>query len=266
MINGTVVGGSLSPNANSVPGIGRVVVDTGGGTWLPWAQGSANVGCDMGIVVQPPGAPGTPMQVQVAGQVPYNLFNLGGGNPTYVVAGATPGRGSSGGQCIGTCDASGTITMWPSYVGVPSQMGAAMVGLLGGQAMNTQMPTVGQALVWDGAQWTAKTATPGVYTAPVDIVAPALPATTTLSPAQYAAATIYVTGTIATDVWTVAFPNVRQFWLVDFSQATFSSGTLKMIAAGGTLYQSFTAKGVVWVYTDGNEGIWATAFTAGSAP
>src|SRR5580700_8032902 len=93
---GTVLGGNLSPNASHAPGIGQCVIDTGGNVWLAWNEAQAYVGYQIGIVVTPPAAPGTSMQVMVSGTLPPQAWNLGSGNTSDVVAGTTPSRGSSG--------------------------------------------------------------------------------------------------------------------------------------------------------------------------
>lgn len=149
---GTIVGGNLSPNASQMASIGQCLVDIGGGVWLPYPQATTYLGCVIGLAVTN-AVPGGGIRVLVTGEFPQSAFNIGSGAAGTVVAGTTPSRGYTG-QVIGTCNTSGSITMWPSYVGVPAQQNAQTIGILGGIALNTTPPTVGQAPVFDGTRWT----------------------------------------------------------------------------------------------------------------
>ena len=102
---------------------GQVVVNKGGDQWVTWANGFALTGCQVGVAISNSSGgtlPGTPLTVITSGRINWAAFNIGAGAQGTVVSGKTPGRGTVSTSIIGTCDASGEITIWPSYIGVAS--------------------------------------------------------------------------------------------------------------------------------------------------
>jgi hypothetical protein len=168
----------LSPQATQAVQPGQVVVDLGRDIWLPWNQISltAQAGCRIAVALT--GAvPGQSFATIVSGPVPVSLFSLGAGRSTYVIAGVVPARQlmSGNGQVIGYCDPSGTIEVYPSYVGAtpftllpPSPFGGVSVAENGSQVLASTLAfnfTGGYATVTDSSG-----------TAQVDIPEPESPA------------------------------------------------------------------------------------------
>lgn len=105
----------FSPNAASSAFIGQVVVHQGNDVWLPYNQAS-NTGGAIAVALSP-ALPGNPLQIQTTGTVANQLLSLGAGNASaVVVVGNTLQRGSVGITQIGECDASGRVTLYPSFL------------------------------------------------------------------------------------------------------------------------------------------------------
>ena len=160
---GTILGGVLAANASSIPGLGSCVVDAGGEIWYPYGQAVALAlnGLTIGIVINSPNQQGSPMQVLVEGAIPSQLFNLGAGTQTTIVAGnTTPSRGTVG-QIIGVCDRAGLVFISPSFLGsgITSNGWLTPIAYAGGAVLPGTMNFV------DGAAGLVTVAPPALVTA-----------------------------------------------------------------------------------------------------